>query len=231
MINIDERQLKDRIYEQFARICKALASARRLELLDILSQGDHGVDELARETGMSIANTSQHLQHLRTTQLVEARRHGVEIRYSLVDDKVFHLMQAVEDMAETNLAQVDRIVDQLSALRADMTLVKFDELVDLLQANNAILLDVRPTQEYAAGHIPGARSIPYGKFKKRLTGMDEGKKLIIYCRGYYSLLADKAVKRLKDLGYPAQRLRHGFNEWKAEGRQIETGVRPQTSRI
>ena len=216
-----ERELRENLYEQFARICKALGSARRFELMDLLSHGEHSVEQLAHETKMTIANTSQHLQLLRAARLVAVRRKGVEIYYRLADQTVFNLIQAVQDLAESRLAEVDRIVDQLVLEREGIKTMSFDELDERISKDAIFLIDVRPEIEYNFSHIPGAVSIPLDKLFERIETLPLDKDICIYCRDYYSILSDTAVKLLKDHEIEAFRLLPGISEWKSQGRPDE----------
>src|SRR5438128_3141487 len=156
----EKRAFKTHLYEQFARIGKALSSAHRLELLEVLAQGEHSVEALAQETGMSVANASQHLQVLRAAQLVDVRREGVYIYYRLADERVFSLWQAMRDVGEARIAEINRIVQTYLHDRNLLQPINFTELRQRLVEGDVILLDVRPREEYAAGHLPGALSIP-----------------------------------------------------------------------
>jgi rhodanese-related sulfurtransferase/biotin operon repressor len=215
------RELQDELYEQFARICKALGSARRFEILELLSHGEHSVEQLARETSMSIANTSQHLQQLKATKLVRIRRKGVEIYYRLADPTVYQLVQAVHSLANSQLAEVDRIVDELTTLRKETRQVAGDELETLLKKGKVQLVDVRPANEFEAGHIPGAMNIPLQQLEQNLGLLDQAQQVVVYCRNYYSTLADEAIQFLKSSNCDAIRLDKGFSEWKFENRPFE----------
>lgn len=217
-----DRELKDELYEQFARICKALGSARRFEILDLLSNGEHSVEELAHETGMTIANTSQHLQHLRGTRLVQIRRKGVEIFYRLADSTVDNLVQAVQDLSKARLAEVDRIIDELILERKNVPSTTMDDLETKLNSDAILVLDVRPSSEYAYGHIKGAISIPASKLEEQVSTLDAAKEVVVYCRDYYSRLADRAMLFLREHGFTVSRLEEGFSEWRAQGRPVES---------
>lgn len=216
-----KRTFKDQLFEQFARIGKGLASGRRLELLELLAQGERTVEELASETGMSVANTSQHLKALREAQLVEVRREGLFARYRLANEHVFALWQALRDLGSARLAEVRRIVETYLTDRDSLRGITCKELNRRLRDRSVILLDVRPEEEYQAGHVPGARSIPLTELKARLKELPKRKEIVAYCRGPYCVYADEAVALLRSQGRKATRLETGFPDWKAQGLPVE----------
>src|SRR5207247_104129 len=193
----DKRAFKNQLYEQFARIGKALSSAHRLELLEVLAQGEHSVEVLAHETGMSVANTSQHLQVLRAAQLVDVHREGVYIYYHLADERVFTLWQTMRQVGEARIAEIDRIVDTYLHDRNQLQSISAAELIQRLMEGNMILLDVRPAEEYIAGHLPDAISIPVVDLEARLSELPQDKEVVAYCRGPYCVFADEAVTLLR----------------------------------
>ncbi len=219
----DKRAFKDQLYEQFARIGKALASPHRLELLDVLAQGERSVEELALETGMSVANASQHLQLLRAAQLVEVRREGVYIYYRLADEQVFSLWQALRNVGETRIAEIDRVVRTYLHDRNHLQPIDATELLKRLAEGRVILLDVRPVEEYATAHIPGALSIPVAELEARLPEIPQDREIVAYCRGPYCVFADEAVTLLRTSGYQASRLEQGLPDWRALGLPVESG--------
>jgi rhodanese-related sulfurtransferase/biotin operon repressor len=219
----DKRAFKNQLYEQFARIGKALSSAHRLELLEVLAQGEHSVEELAKETGMSVANASQHLQVLRAAQLADVRREGVYIYYRLADERVFTLWQSMRQVGEARIAQIDRIVDTYLHERNQLLPIGAAELLQRLVEGNVILLDVRPVEEYAAGHLPEALSIPVAELEARLPELPQDKEIVAYCRGPYCVFADEAVALLRTNGYKAKRLEQGLPDWRALGLPVESG--------
>ena len=208
-------------YEQFSRICKALGSSRRFELLDLLSQGEHTVEELANETGMSIANTSQHLQHLKNSHLVSVRRHRNEMIYRLKDASLIEVLEAVENVAEDYLAEMDRIKNKLERERMEIKMISFSDLVNLQNDGEIQLIDVRPKSEYQAGHLPGAIWISLEELSTRLGELSLDKTIVVYCRGLYSMLSDEAVTLLTSNHFNAFRLDWGIKKWRLEGRQVE----------
>ena len=215
------RAFKDRLYAQFARVGKALASPHRLELLELLAQGERSVDALAGETGMSMANTSQHLQTLREGGLVEGRKQGLFVHYRLADDSVFELSRAIRTVAERRLAELDRIVRDHFGDRSDPEPVSMADLLERARSGKVIILDTRPANEFAAGHIVGALSVPVDELKRRLGRLPKSTEYVAYCRGPYCVYADKAVALLLGSGRRARRLAEGFPEWKAAGLPVE----------
>lgn len=218
----EEREIKDQIYDQFALIGKALGSARRLELIDLLAQSECTVEKLSRESGMSVANTSQHLKTLRAARLVEVRRDGVVAYYSLSDDAVFQTWQMIRDLGETCIAEVKWLSGRLFENRDDRRLVSFSELMALLAEGATAVVDVRPEREFGAGHIRGARSIPLAELPTRLPEIDREVKVVVYCRGPYSTLADHAAAILTEQGFIVRRLELGFPEWRTSGLPVES---------
>lgn len=212
---------KKRLFESFARVAKAMASPNRLELLEALAQGERGVDGLAQASGMSVANTSHHLQILRDGGLVLSRREGAQIIYRLSDDHIPAILSGVRQIAERQLAEVERIVRESFDSRDTLTPVRRAELIDLVHSGEAVVIDVRPPVEYESGHIPGAVNIPLEQLAKHLDRLPPGQEVVAYCRGPYCLLAFDAVEELRKRGYRARRLEDGFPEWKAEQLPVE----------
>jgi rhodanese-related sulfurtransferase/DNA-binding transcriptional ArsR family regulator len=217
-----KRDFKDRLYAEFARIGKSLASPHRLEILEVLAQGERTVESLATETGLSIANASRHLQQLRQAQLVLTRREGLFVHYRLTGPEVVRLMLALRQAAEQHLAEVDRVVRDFLGERDDFEPVTPDELSRRMTNGEVVVLDVRPEQEYAAGHIAGARSIPVADISERLAELPREKEYVAYCRGPYCVYADEAVAVLRANGLQAQRLTEGYPEWWLSGRPVRT---------
>ncbi len=224
----DKRAFKNQLYEQFARIGKALSSAHRLELLEVLAQGEHSVEVLADETGMSVANASQHLQVLRAAQLVDVRREGVYIYYRLADERVFTLWQAMRQVGEVRIAEIDRIVQTYLHDRSLLQPISAAELLQRLVEDNIILLDVRPVEEYTAGHLPDALSIPVTELEARLSELPQDREIVAYCRGPYCVFADEAVILLHTNGYSARRLEQGLPDWRALGLPVVSGKGEQS---
>jgi rhodanese-related sulfurtransferase/biotin operon repressor len=216
------RAFKDRLYGQFARIGKALASPHRLEILDLLAQGERTVESLAAEIGLSSANASQHLQGLREAGLVESRKRGLHVHYRLADDSVFELTRALRIVAERRLAELDRLVRDHFGDRSDPEPLAMEELLERARSGAVVILDTRPASEYEAGHIAGAISLPVAEMQARLAGLPKGKQYVAYCRGPYCIYADRAVEMLRKSGRRARRLLGGYPEWKAAGLPVET---------
>jgi rhodanese-related sulfurtransferase/biotin operon repressor len=212
---------KKRLYEHFARVAKAMGSANRLELLETLGQGERSVDELAKASGMSVANTSHHLQILRDGGLVQSRKEGLQVFYRLADDAIPGVLAGIRRVAEQQLAEVERIVRDNFESRDKLTPVKREELMKLVKRGGAVVIDVRPADEYAAGHIPGAINIPLSALPDRLAQLPKGQEVVAYCRGPYCMLAFDAVDQLRKSGYRARRLEDGYPEWKAEKMPVE----------
>ena len=218
------RAFKERLYGQFARIGKGLASPHRLEFLELLAQGERTVDSLAKETGLSLANASQHLLALREAGVVESRKQGLFVHYRLADPSVFELTRAIRIVAERRLAEFDRLVREHFGDRSDPEPVKMDDLLERARSGKVVILDTRPANEYAAGHIAGAISVPVDELQERLGKLPKGKAYVAYCRGPYCVYADRAVQVLRKSGRKAQRLIDGFPEWKAAGLPVDESI-------
>jgi rhodanese-related sulfurtransferase len=213
----EKRTFKTLLYEQFARLGKALANPHRLELLDVLAQGERTVEALAEATGMPIANASQHLQVLRTARLVETRRAGVSIYYRLASDAVSMLWLSLRQVGEAHLVEVDQLIATFLQDRAALRPISAQELHEALVAERVLLLDVRPQEEYQAGHLPQARSIPVTELEARLAELPHDREIVAYCRGPYCVFADEAVTLLQAHGYTARRLEEGVPDWRQLG--------------
>jgi rhodanese-related sulfurtransferase/DNA-binding transcriptional ArsR family regulator len=221
---VTHRAFKDRLYTEFATIGKALASPHRLELLDLLGQGERSVDELAQEAGLSLANASAHLQVLRQARMVESDKRGLQVVYRLGAPDVFQLWRTLRDLGTARLAEVDRLVETYIADRASLAAVDIDQLRALLTEGGVTLLDVRPTLEYRQGHIPGARSVPVDELERRLAELPRDREVVAYCRGPYCVYSDEAAELLQRHGFTVRRLDEGFPEWRAAGLPVEAGA-------
>lgn len=224
MADAAHRRFKDRLYGQYARIGKALGSPHRLEILELLAQSERTVESLAGELGLSMANTSQHLQVLRAAGLVDTRREGLFIHYRLADETVVPLSTALRTVAERRLAELERLVRAEFKGRDEIEPISLADLLKRSRRDDVVILDTRPEHEYHAGHIPGAVSVPVDELQKRLRGLSKGKEYVAYCRGPYCVYADRAVEILRANGRRARRLKDGLPEWKAAGLPVEHGT-------
>ena len=213
-----DRTAKTALFDEFARAAKALASGRRIELLDVLANGERTVEALAAEVGLSVANTSQHLQVLRRAGLVATRKEGTSVHYRLAASEVFELWRAVRTLAAGRLAQVGRLAAAYLGARDELEPVTRQELARRLEDDHdLVVLDVRPAAEHAAGHLPGAVSIPVGELRRRLAELPRDREIVAYCRGPYCAFAHEAVALLRQEGFSARRLEDGLPEWQAAG--------------
>jgi rhodanese-related sulfurtransferase len=215
------RRFKDSIYEQFARLGKAISAPKRLELLDLLCQGPRTVEALAEQAGISVANASQHLQVLRAARLVETKKKGLYVEYRLADDEVCTFFFALRGLAESRLAEVEQVAREYFEERGAMEAVESEELLRRVRSGEVTVLDVRPPEEYRAGHIPGALSIPVGELKARLEELPKDREVVAYCRGPYCVMAVEAVELLRKKGFKAHRLEQGVVDWRARGWRVE----------
>jgi rhodanese-related sulfurtransferase len=219
-----KRAFKARLFGEFARIGKALSSPHRLQLIEVLAQGERTVEQLAEDLGCPVANVSQHLQVLRSAMLVSVRREGLYAFYSLADARVFRAWQVLRDLGEARLSEVDAVVAEYLGDRSKLEAVGAVELKRRLQ--EVVVLDVRPRDEYEAGHIRGARNVPHDELEARLSELPEDVEIVAYCRGPYCVFADEAVAALRARGYQARRLSEGYPDWRQRGFPVATGVEP-----
>jgi rhodanese-related sulfurtransferase/DNA-binding transcriptional ArsR family regulator len=220
---MEGREAKDRLYEAFARTAKALSSPKRIELLELLAQGEHSVESLAQATGMGVTNTSAHLQVLARSRLVETRREGTKIFYRLAGDDVASFVVGLRDLARSRLAEVDQVVRDYFVARDVLEPVSRAELMNRAGEGKVVILDVRPAEEFASGHIPGALSVPLDRLDAALARLPRRTEIVAYCRGPYCVLAPQAVERLRTKGYKARRLAEGFPEWRMAGLPVAVG--------
>ena len=213
-MSIQGRQFKNAVYEQLARIGGSLASAPRLELLDLLCQGPRTVEVLAGQVGQSVANPSHHLQVLRRARLVDTERRGVHITYRLADDEVCRFFLALRGLAESRLLEIEQVTRQFLAARGDLEAVPRDALIDRVRSGAVTVLDVRPRDEFRSGHLPGALSVP-------LDQLPRHREVVAYCRGPYCVLAVEAVALLRSRGFQAVRMEEGVPDWRARGLPVE----------
>lgn len=211
---MDKRAFKDKVYTLSAKLIQAMANPRRLEIIDLLGQGERSVEEIARETAMSVANTSQHLQVLKQSNLVQLRREGNFIRYRLANDKVYQSWQDLRMMGMESLAEMDRLITDFRRQKNSLHPVTLEDLLVRMRSKNTILLDVRPEGEFQAGHIPRAINVPIDRLASRIRELDKSMEYIAYCRGPFCVFADEAVELLVKKGFKASRLEEGFPDWK-----------------
>ena len=217
------RRFKDAVYEQFSRVGKAVSAPKRLELLDLLCQGPRTVEALAGQVAISVANASQHLQVLRAARLVETEKKGLYVEYRLADAQVCRFLQALRALAESRLVEVEQVTRQYLEQRGAMETVDGEELLRRVRHGEVTILDVRPPEEFRAGHVPGARSVPLPELKKRLAELPKDQDVVAYCRGPYCVMAIEAVALLRKKGFRAYRMEQGVVEWRARGGRVETG--------
>ncbi len=215
------RQFKQAAYTQLARIGKALAAPARLELLELLCQGPRTVEALAQLAGISVANASQHLRLLHSARLVETTKRGLFVEYRIGDEKVLGLMHAVRELAESRLAEIKQVTASFLKSRDVLEEVSGEELTRRVRQGEVTVLDVRPQEEYQAGHIPGALSIPLSELRKRLSELPKKREVVAYCRGPYCVMAVEAVQLLRKAGYRAYRMEQGVVDWRVRGWRIE----------
>ena len=219
-----ERAAKSKLFDGFGAVAKALASGRRVEILDVLAQGPRSVEELASEIDQSVANTSHHLRTMARAGLLESDREGTRIVYRVASPKVTELWRALRDVASEQVAEIDRLARGYLGEPDGFEPVVHEELLRRLRRKDVVVLDVRPASEYAAGHIAGARSMPIAELSRRLKDVPRRSAVIAYCRGPYCVFADDAVRTLRRRGYRAVRLEDGFPEWRDAGLPVEVGA-------
>lgn len=218
---MEKRIFKDKVYSILANMIKAMANPHRLEIIDLLGQGEKSVDEIAVDTNMSIANTSQHLQVLKAANLVEIRRGGNFIHYRLSHDEIYRSLQAMRELGLERMTEMEKLIKDFRQKRNTLEAVNIEELLNRLKSKNIVLLDVRPAGEYKNGHIPDAINIPLEELTAKLKKLSKNKEYIAYCRGSFCVFADEAVTLLMKKGFKAKRLFEGFPDWKLKGLPIE----------
>ncbi len=215
---------KKSIFKQLARIGKALSSANRLELLEFIAQGERSVEALAKVSGLSVANASQHLRQLRQAGLLNARKEGQYVYYRLADEAVVDLLGLLRGIAEGNLAEVEQLIRTYLVQKDDLEPVVCEDLLQRAREEMVTVLDVRPPEEFDAGHLPNALNIPLQDLEKRLEELPADQEVVAYCRGPYCVLAFEAVSKLRENGYRARRLKNGYPEWKRGGLPVEISI-------
>jgi rhodanese-related sulfurtransferase/DNA-binding HxlR family transcriptional regulator len=219
----DHRAAKDALFAALASVAKAVGNGHRAEIIDVLAQGERSVDDLASEIGQSVANTSHHLRTLARAGVVTTRRDGTRVFYRLASDRVRDLWSAMRDVASAHVADLDKLARAYLGATDGVEEVSRDELARRLRSGDVIVLDVRPTVEYDAGHIRGARSVPLAELRRHLRELPPDAEIVAYCRGPYCVYANDAVKQLRKSGYDARRLEDGYPEWQREGRPVAIG--------
>jgi rhodanese-related sulfurtransferase/DNA-binding transcriptional ArsR family regulator len=224
---MSKRAAKEALFDGFAQVAKALSNGRRAEIVDVLANGERSVETLAAEVNQSIANTSQHLQVLKNSGLVSTRRNGTFVYYRLTSSEVVAFWRALQGIARTSRADVERLVHEYLGDDGDVEELTKEELWQRLKRKDKlVVLDVRPHEEYEAGHIPGAVSIPLGELKKRIKELPKNKQIVAYCRGPLCALAPEATRYLKTKGYRTKRMSEGAPDWEAAGFPLSRGAPP-----
>ena len=217
---------KRAIFEKFAAVARTVGSAHRLELLELLAQTQRSVEELAQLSGLTIANASQHLQQLRRAGLVDARRDGKRVLYSLADAEVIALLGALRRITERNVGAVEKVLNSYFRERDSLEPISRKELMRRIRGGTVTVLDARPAEEFAAGHLPGALNVPLRELKRRMKELPRGQEIVAYCRGHYCILSYEAVAELRKRGFKAFRLEDGYPEWRAAGLPVEHSSSP-----
>ncbi len=212
--------IKEQVYQELSRVTHAISNSKRMELIDVLSQKGYSVEELSKEIAMSIASTSQHLQVLKSVKLVETQRQGNFIIYSITDDSVLRLISAVKELGYRKIAEIERLIGDFKADKNILESITIDDLMAKSKKEKVMLIDVRPEDEFNAGHIPNAVSIPLSQLKKRLKELPKNKTIIAYCRGPLCIMSADAVKLLHQKKFKAIRMEDGFVEWKLKQQNI-----------
>lgn len=218
---MSNNNFKQELFIQFARVGKALSNGNRLELLELIAQGERSVDELAKISGLSVANTSQHLQQLRQAGLINSTKRGLKVFYRISSDDVIGLFTSLRTVAERHLADVQQLVSTYLTVKDNLEAIAATELLNRVRGGLVTVLDVRPAEEYQSGHVPGAINIPLSQLEKHLNSLDKMHDIVAYCRGPHCVLAFDAVEKLREKGFTAHRLEDGFPEWKSAGLPVE----------
>jgi len=218
---MNKRDFKDKVYSELAKITKSMANPHRLEIIELLAQGEFSVERIAEQTHLSIANASQHLQVLKIAQLVEINRQGNFIFYRLSNNNVFKAWKALRELGVERIAAIDKAVKEFRKSKFDFETVTINELIERIESGKVTILDVRPESEFNQGHIANAISIPIDELSKRLKELPKRMEIVAYCRGPFCVYADEAIALLKKAGYKASRLDEGFPDWKLNALPIE----------
>lgn len=218
------REFKDAVFEQFARVASAFASPKRLEVVDLLAQGPRSVESIAHQTAMTVTNTSRHLQVLRNAGLVASSRHAQRVVYRIADPTVLDAYRALRETAEARIAEVRQLSEAFFGEVDGVEPLDLDQLLERRDQGDVILVDVRPAEEFAAGHIAGALSVPLAELSRRVAELPAGARVVAYCRGPYCVLSAEAVRQLRAAGVPAHRLAAGVDDWRHAGQPVEVGA-------
>lgn len=221
---MNNREFKDKVYHELAKITKALSNSHRLEIIELLAQGEYSVEQIAIQTNVSIANASQHLQLLKTSQLVEINRQGNFIYYRLANTNVFKAWKALRELGVERIRSIEKIIKDFKQAKFSLESLSIHELINKLENGRVTILDVRPEAEYRKGHLANAVSIPIEQLGKRLTELPKRNEIIAYCRGPFCVFADEAVALLNKKGYKAIRLEEGYPDWQLKGLPVEVSL-------
>jgi rhodanese-related sulfurtransferase len=221
---MNKREFKDKVYEELAKITKALANPHRLEIIELLAQGEYTVEQIGVQTNLPIANASQHLQVLKAAQLVAISRNGTFIRYRLANDNVFKTWRALRELGVERIAAIEKVLKEFRKSHFDFETVSINELIEKLDSGKVTVVDVRPESEYKQGHIANAISIPVDELSKRLKELPKQGEIVAYCRGPFCVYADEAVALLTKAGYKAKRLEEGYPDWKLQNLAVEVSM-------
>ncbi len=221
---MESREFKDMAFEQLSRVASAFGSPKRLEIIDLLAQSERNVESLANGTGLSVANTSRHLQVLKSTGLVLSRKEGLQVFYRISGPEVVEGYQMLRRVAEAKIAEMGRVVKEYFDGADGMDPMGREEFLDKARTGDILVLDVRPSGEYESGHIAGALSVPLEDLEERLAAIPEDREIVAYCRGPYCVLSAQAVKLLRSKGRKALRFSEGYPEWRSAGLPVETGM-------
>lgn len=221
---MNKRKFKDKVYHELARITKSMANPHRIEIIELLAQGEFSVELIAEQTNLTVANASQHLQVLKNAQLVEINRQGNFIFYRLSNNNVFKAWKALRELGVERIESIENVVKEFRKSKFNFETVTIDELIEKVDAGKVTILDVRPESEYKQGHIPNAISIPIDELSKRWKELPKHTEIIAYCRGPFCVYADEAVALLTKAGYKANRLEDGFPDWKLQELPIEVSM-------
>jgi rhodanese-related sulfurtransferase/DNA-binding transcriptional ArsR family regulator len=221
---MNKRQFKDKVYAELARITKSMANPHRMEIIELLGQGEFSVEQVAEQTNLTIANTSQHLQVLKQAQLVEINRQGNFIFYKLTNDNVFRAWKALRELGVERISTIEKLVKEFRKSKFDFETVTIDDLIERIESGKVTVLDVRPESEFKQGHIANAISIPIDELSRRLKELPKRMEIVAYCRGPFCVYADEAVALLTRAGYRAKRLEEGFPDWKLLDLSVEVSM-------